>query len=738
MMGVPDPGGTSDGTAGAGTADDPDKLDLSSIARPGLVVPAADPVLAAVGGSGGGVAAAGDDSTASLDDIVYTHPSRGVRDSAEAPQPWQASAIFPNQGLGLGMGLGMDASLGTDGQFMLPPGRTLAHNAAALTVEETNDWVNDARTMLPVTHARSAVGRSSIAAAAVPDAAGSANTQLHDAPRQQPSGLGPMGGGGDGDDTDGAHMSGSMAEHVALGGLLGDDEDEAGVRGRLGGVSSRDLPAPAGQVSSTAMAAAATAAVKASGLQGEEQRAAQGQGDAAGRGWELFPSMHGGRGGAGGGGGGGADGRGLWPDGSAGGSAGQPGGSLGLGIGAGSRASMGVGGGAVGVTHAREGLPGSNLSLLDELYNVALASSGDGGGKPALRGHAAGAPAGATLGSTGSGAHRWAWSVQNPEVASSNGHGASHVTDANDARLPASLLLGLGLGGAGGRAEYAGAQQGQQSFGRLLERADSSVSRSAAPMQAASAAPPLFQDPAILDAGTAIKRLSSGFGAQGPASSAAGGYGSEWLWDQPAPSAASGAAQATKGMVPFQPPPPPLSLTRSVLGALGGGGAVPQPGGSAFDTTAAAAASAAAGRGLVEHQGNSAPQGASAGPGQRTAAGATADGQSAVTVQAIASAAARVWDDSSPQSTVRRIAASLLAVAGPGGGGGGPGAHRMVLESLLMAVRRQDPVACNKAGGRKRGDAGLVASKACFAMRPCRVEVADCVVLQVRGNKSTS
>lgn len=711
-MGVPDSGGTSDGTGG-GSADEPHKLDLSSITHPDLVAPAA------VGRSSGGAAAAGDDSTASLDDIVYTHPSREVRDPAEVAQPWQGSEIVHGQGLGLGMGLDVNTSLGTDQQFMLRQGGTLAQSAAALTMEETNDWVNDARIMLPVTHARSAVGRSNIAAATVTDAAGSATAQLHDAPRHQPSGPGPMGGDGDGDDTDGAHMSGSMAEHVALGGLLRDDDEEVGARGRFGGGARRDPPAPAGQGMSSA---ATTAAVGASDLQGEEQQAAQGQGNAAGRGWELFPSMQGGRAGAGGGGGG-ADGRGLWPGGSAGGSAEQQGGSLGLGLGAGSRSSMGLGGGAVGFTHAREAMPGSNLSLLDELYNVALPSSGGGGSKPALRGPAAGTPAGAALGSTGSSAHRWAWSAQHPEATSSNGHGAAHGPDANDARLPGSMLLGLGLGGAGARTEHSAAQQGQQSFGRLLGHADSSVSRPRAPTQAASAATPLFQDPAILDAGTAVRRLSSLSGAHGPASSAAGGYGSEWLWDQPAPSAASGAAQATKGVVPFQPPPPPLSLTRSVLGALAGGGAVPQPAGSAFETTVAAAASSTAGRGLVEPQGDSGaggfagPQGASAGPGQRTPTGATADRQSAVTVQAIASAAGRVWNDSSPQSTVRRIAASLLAAAGPGAGGGGPGAHRMVLESLLMAVRRQDPVACNKAGGRKCRDvegATVLSSRKCL------------------------
>ena len=54
-----------------------------------------------------------------------------------------------------------------------------------------------------------------------------------------------------------------------------------------------------------------------------------------------------------------------------------------------------------------------------------------------------------------------------------------------------------------------------------------------------------------------------------------------------------------------------------------------------------------------------------------------------------------------PQNVVCRIAAMLLALAEPDANTpAGESPHRMPLDLLMLAVRRQDPVACNRAGER--------------------------------------
>ncbi|GFR52053.1 hypothetical protein Agub_g14573, partial [Astrephomene gubernaculifera] len=128
-----------------------------------------------------------------------------------------------------------------------------------------------------------------------------------------------------------------------------------------------------------------------------------------------------------------------------------------------------------------------------------------------------------------------------------------------------------------------------------------------------------------------------------------------------------------------------------------------------FDVAAAAAA--AAGRGLAGGHAPAALGMLPAGPARVSSssmgaaqeargagvAGAAGSGSGGglKTEEECAAAAALVWAEGTPQDTVRRIAATLLARAGPGAAAG---PNRMALELLLMAVRRKDPVACNKAG----------------------------------------
>ncbi|GIL54136.1 hypothetical protein Vafri_9689, partial [Volvox africanus] len=68
--------------------------------------------------------------------------------------------------------------------------------------------------------------------------------------------------------------------------------------------------------------------------------------------------------------------------------------------------------------------------------------------------------------------------------------------------------------------------------------------------------------------------------------------------------------------------------------------------------------------------------------------------------QSYSAAAARVWSDDDPQDKVRRLAASLLASSSSDSGSASANRvpYSMGLDLLLRAIRRQDPVACNKAG----------------------------------------
>ncbi|GIL90046.1 hypothetical protein Vretifemale_17773 [Volvox reticuliferus] len=88
-------------------------------------------------------------------------------------------------------------------------------------------------------------------------------------------------------------------------------------------------------------------------------------------------------------------------------------------------------------------------------------------------------------------------------------------------------------------------------------------------------------------------------------------------------------------------------------------------------------------------------------PGDRASTGAVTDGFGADATdlaQAYSAAAARVWSDDNPQDKVRRLAASLLASSSSSSGSAARVPNSMGLDLLFRAVRRQDPVACNKAG----------------------------------------